>query len=104
MELYNITCIRNLSLCFLSAQKRASSSGSQENFRHSYANNFGAGFGKSGVKDAEGLVVSSSFKAVVSRLVFARKELKSQENLVSVVCIYLKNSCLCSILYILYYY
>lgn len=88
MGLYNITCIRNLSLCFLSAQKRASSSGSQENFRHSYANNFGAGFGKSGVKDAEGLVVSSSFKAVVSRLVFARKELKSQENLVSVVCIY----------------
>lgn len=65
------------------AQKRASSSGSQENFRHSYANNFGAEFGKSGVKNAEGLVMSSSFKAVVSRLVLARKDLKNQENLVS---------------------
>lgn len=91
IALYTSACIRDLCLCFFfsfSAQKRASSSGSQENFRHSYANNFGAGFGKSGVKDAEGLVVSSSFKAVVSRLVFARNELKSQENLVSVVCIY----------------
>lgn len=68
---------------YLLAQKRAGSSGSQENFRHSYANNFGAGFGKSGLKDAEGLVVSSSFKSVVSRLVLTRKELKSQENLVS---------------------
>lgn len=65
------------------AQKRASTSGSQENnSRHSYANNFGAGFGKTGGKDAESLVISSSFKAVVSRLVVVRKDLKSQENMV----------------------
>ncbi|XP_055936881.1 protein unc-80 homolog isoform X2 [Argiope bruennichi] len=64
------------------AQKRASTSGSQENnFRHSYANNFGAGFGKGGHRDAENLVISSSFKSVVSRLVLARKDLKSQENM-----------------------
>lgn len=64
-------------------QKRASTSGSQENnSRHSYANNFGAGFGKSASRDAESLVIQNSFKAVVSRLVIARKDLKSQENLV----------------------
>ncbi|GFU92690.1 protein unc-80 homolog [Trichonephila clavipes] len=64
------------------AQKRASTSGSQENnFRHSYANNFGAGFGKSNKRDAENLVISSSFKSIVSRLVLARKDLKSQENM-----------------------
>ncbi|GIY67759.1 hypothetical protein CDAR_36052 [Caerostris darwini] len=62
--------------------KRASTSGSQENnFRHSYANNFGAGFGKTAIRDAENLVISSSFKTVVSRLVLARKDLKSQENM-----------------------
>ncbi|XP_054724860.1 protein unc-80 homolog [Uloborus diversus] len=63
-------------------QKKTCSSGSQENnFRHSYANNFGAGFGKSALKDAEGLVINNSFKVVVSRLVLARKDLKSQENM-----------------------
>ncbi|XP_042902932.1 protein unc-80 homolog [Parasteatoda tepidariorum] len=63
-------------------QKRASTSGSQENnSRHSYANNFGAGFGKPISRDAESLVIQNSFKAVVSRLVVARKDLKSQENL-----------------------
>ncbi|KAG8197196.1 hypothetical protein JTE90_011351 [Oedothorax gibbosus] len=63
-------------------QKRASTSGSQENnSRHSYANNFGAGFGKTGGRDAESLVISSSFKAVVTRLVVVRKDLKSQENM-----------------------
>lgn len=71
-------------IIIIKAQKRASTSGSQENnFRHSYANNFGAGFGKTGVRDAESLVISSSFKAVVSRLVIARKDLKSQENMVN---------------------
>lgn len=65
------------------AQKRASTSGSQENnFRLTYANNFGAGFGNAVHSDAENLVMSSSFKSVVSRLVLARKDLKSQENMV----------------------
>ncbi|KAM7300742.1 protein unc-80 homolog [Ixodes scapularis] len=63
-------------------QKRTSTTSSQEGATHTgYANNFGAGPGGASSKGIEGVVVTCTFKALVTRLARCGKDLKNQDNM-----------------------
>ncbi|KAL3209048.1 hypothetical protein MRX96_009563 [Rhipicephalus microplus] len=75
-------CAETGSLLSPITQKRTSTTSSQDGSVHSgYANNFGAGPGGISGKGIEGVVVTCTFKALVTRLAKCSRELKNQENM-----------------------
>lgn len=75
-------CAETGSLLSPITQKRTSTTSSQDGSVHSgYANNFGAGPGGVSGKGIEGVVVTCTLKALVTRLAKCSRELKNQENM-----------------------
>ncbi|XP_050045385.1 protein unc-80 homolog [Dermacentor andersoni] len=75
-------CAETGSLLSPITQKRTSTTSSQDGSVHSgYANNFGAGPGGISGKGIEGVIVTCTFKALVTRLAKCSRELKNQENM-----------------------
>lgn len=64
-------------------QKRTNSK-SPDTTHGGYATNFGAGLGSAGGQSVEGQVVECMFKILVTRLVHEIKDLKIQEDIVSI--------------------
>ncbi|KAK6643812.1 hypothetical protein RUM43_000075 [Polyplax serrata] len=73
-------CVDPSSLLSPLNQKRSSSKSPEIASQGGYATNFGAGLKGRGSRGVEGQIISSVFKALVSRLVKSLKELKTQEN------------------------